>query len=49
MSTQGKLTGFAQRHIGTSDPEELQQMLSVLGAQSLDELIAQTEAIMGMI
>ncbi|MEP6647229.1 MAG: aminomethyl-transferring glycine dehydrogenase [Saprospiraceae bacterium] len=42
MSTQGILDGFAQRHIGTSDPDELRQMLAVLGAESLDQLIAQT-------
>ncbi|HZV69172.1 MAG TPA: aminomethyl-transferring glycine dehydrogenase [Saprospiraceae bacterium] len=42
MSKQGIITGFAQRHIGTSDPGELKQMLSVLKADSLDQLIAET-------
>ncbi len=32
---------FASRHIGTTNPEELQQMLSVIGVQSVDELIGQ--------
>jgi len=42
MSKQGIMAGFAQRHIGTSDPDELNQMLSILKAESLDQLIAQT-------
>ncbi|MGB4846478.1 MAG: glycine dehydrogenase (aminomethyl-transferring), partial [Saprospiraceae bacterium] len=36
------MTGFAQRHIGTSDPDELKEMLSVLNAKDLDQLIAET-------
>ncbi len=32
---------FASRHIGVTNPEELQEMLSVIGVQSVDELVAQ--------
>ena len=42
MSNEGILAGFAQRHIGTFDPNELKEMLSVLKAGSLDQMIAQT-------
>ncbi len=42
MSKQKIMTGFAQRHIGTSDPDELKEMLSVLNADNLDQLIAET-------
>src|SRR4030095_3906478 len=42
MSNQKMLTGFAQRHIGTSDPDELKEMLSVLRVEDLDQLISQT-------
>ena len=32
---------FASRHIGVTNPEELQEMLSVIGVKSVDELVAQ--------
>jgi len=32
---------FASRHIGVTNPEELNEMLSVIGVGSVDELIAQ--------
>ena len=32
---------FASRHIGTTNPETLHEMLSVIGVESVDELIAQ--------
>ena len=32
---------FTSRHIGTTNPDELQQMLTTIGVQSVDELIAQ--------
>ena len=32
---------FTTRHIGTTNPDELQQMLATIGVQSVDELIAQ--------
>ncbi len=32
---------FASRHIGVTNPEELQEMLSVIGVQSVDDLIQQ--------
>ena len=32
---------FTSRHIGTTNPDELQQMLATIGVQSVDELIAQ--------
>lgn len=34
--------GFSERHIGTSGHEDLQQMLAVLKAESLDQLITET-------
>lgn len=42
MTLSGVRSGFAQRHIGTSDPAELSNMLEVLGVNSLDQLIDQT-------
>jgi glycine dehydrogenase len=42
MSIEGNLAGFAQRHIGTSDPDQLESMLAVIQADSLEQLIAQT-------
>src|SRR6185503_10374467 len=42
MSKQEIMDGFSQRHIGTSDPDELKQMLSILNADNLDQLIEQT-------
>ncbi len=42
MSNQASMAGFSQRHIGTSDPGELAEMLSVLKVDSLDQLITQT-------
>src|SRR5688572_17568192 len=42
MSNYKSLSGFAARHIGTSDQDELQQMLSVVKASSLDQLISET-------
>ncbi len=32
---------FSSRHIGVTNPEELQEMLSVIGVKSVDELVAQ--------
>src|SRR5690606_31970106 len=34
--------GFARRHIGTTNPEDLRAMLRTVGADSLDQLIDQT-------
>src|SRR5687768_4374553 len=42
MSKNKISTGFAARHIGTSDQDELKQMLSVLKVDSLDQLIKET-------
>jgi glycine dehydrogenase len=42
MSFKKSLAGFASRHIGTSGKEKLQQMLSVIKADSLDQLISET-------
>src|SRR6187431_218959 len=42
MSNNGVHAGFAQRHIGTSDSRELQEMLEVLNVSSLDQLINET-------
>src|SRR5688572_23635733 len=42
MSKNKFLTGFAARHIGTSDKDELGQMLSVLKVESLDQLVTET-------
>jgi glycine dehydrogenase len=42
MSNKGINAGFAQRHIGTTDPQELNEMLAVLKAESLDQLINET-------
>lgn len=36
------ISGFASRHIGTSDQDELNEMLSVLKVESLEQLISQT-------
>lgn len=36
------LAGFVDRHIGTTGKEDLKQMLSVVGASGLDQLIAET-------
>jgi glycine dehydrogenase len=41
MSQQSALTGFSRRHIGVN-ADELAQMLSVIGVDSLEELIQQT-------
>ena len=32
---------FADRHIGTTDPQQLRQMLDTIGVGSVDELISQ--------
>ncbi len=42
MSNQGVIAGFAHRHIGTSDPQELKDMLAVVKVDSLDQLINET-------
>ena len=42
MSHNGVHAGFAQRHIGTSDSNELREMLDVLKVNSLDQLIDET-------
>ncbi len=42
MSNNGLHAGFAQRHIGTSDPLELKEMLDVIKVSSLDQLINET-------
>ena len=42
MTTSGVQTGFAQRHIGTSNQSELNEMLEILNVKSLDQLIDQT-------
>lgn len=42
MSTNGTLAGFIERHIGTYDPAELKQMLEVIKADSLDQMIDET-------
>ena len=42
MSSKNFLSGFAARHIGTSDREELNQMLSVLKVEDLEQLVAET-------
>lgn len=43
MSDNGVKAGFAQRHIGTTDPNELKQMLGIIKADSLDQLINETD------
>ncbi len=42
MSTNGTLAGFIERHIGTYDPAELKEMLEVIKADSLDQMIDET-------
>lgn len=42
MSLSNAFDGFAQRHIGTYNAEELEQMLQVIQAPSLDKLIDET-------
>lgn len=42
MAKNGVISGFASRHIGTSGQEELAQMLSIIKADSLDQLISET-------
>src|SRR5688500_2544670 len=42
MSNSKKISGFASRHIGTADQNELTQMLSLMKVDSLDQLIAET-------
>ena len=42
MSNSGTLAGFVERHIGTYDPSDLQEMLDVIKAESLDQMIDQT-------
>ena len=32
---------FSERHIGVSNPAELQKMLDVIGVRSIDELLSQ--------
>src|SRR5215207_3168965 len=41
-SNNGVIAGFSERHIGTSGSEDLKQMLSVLKAESLDQVISET-------
>ena len=41
INTHDMFDNFASRHIGTTNPETLQEMLSVIGVESVDELIAQ--------
>ena len=36
------IAGFASRHIGTLDQDKLKEMLTVLKADSLDQLISET-------
>lgn len=42
MSAADSYSSFAKRHIGTTQPEHLNEMLSVIGVDSLDQLIDQT-------
>src|SRR5690606_14161007 len=42
MSTADAYTGFAHRHIGTANPEELSAMLQTVGAPDLHTLMDQT-------
>ncbi len=42
MSAPGLHAGFVQRHIGTSDPQIVREMLDVVHAESLDQLIRET-------
>ena len=42
MSNNGVNAGFAQRHIGTTDPHDLKEMLAVIKADSIDQLINET-------
>jgi glycine cleavage system pyridoxal-binding protein P len=39
MANKGVVTEFASRHIGTYNPEDLNKMLAVVKADSLDQLI----------
>ncbi|HEX5113286.1 MAG TPA: aminomethyl-transferring glycine dehydrogenase, partial [Saprospiraceae bacterium] len=42
MANKGVVAEFASRHIGTYDADDLQKMLSVVNAESLDQLIDET-------
>src|SRR5688572_3038278 len=42
MSKNKTMTGFVARHIGTSDAGELQQMLSLMHLNDLEQLIDET-------
>ena len=42
MSNIHKTSGFASRHIGTADQEDLIQMLSLMKVENLDQLINET-------
>lgn len=42
MSAADSYSSFAKRHIGTTQPDQIKEMLSVIGVESLDQLIDQT-------
>src|SRR5690349_15253853 len=41
-SNKGAIAGFSERHIGTTGSEDLEKMLSILKAESLDQVIDET-------